>query len=61
MAKTLPPKDEALAEAALSLALRRQIRFWLIAVAVFALFLYMFSDILLPFLAGLALLISSIQ
>ncbi|MGC4025315.1 MAG: AI-2E family transporter [Mesorhizobium sp.] len=55
MAKTLPPKEEALAEAALSLALRRQIRFWLIAVAVFAIFLYMFSDILLPFLAGLAL------
>jgi len=55
MAKTPPPKEQALAEAALTLALRRQIRFWLIAVAAFALFLYMFSDILLPFLAGLAL------
>jgi len=55
MAKTPLPKDEALAEAALSLALRRQVRFWLIAVAVFALFLYVFSDVLLPFLAGLAL------
>lgn len=55
MAKTRPPTDEALAEAALSLALRRQVRFWLIAAALFALFLYVFSDVLLPFLAGLAL------
>ena len=55
MAKTRPQTDEVLAEAALSLSLRRQIRFWLIAAALFALFLYVFSDVLLPFLAGLAL------
>lgn len=55
MAKTRPITDEAMAEAALSLAFRRQIRFWLIAAALFALFLYVFSDVLLPFLAGLAL------
>ncbi|MAY63415.1 MAG: AI-2E family transporter [Rhizobiales bacterium] len=36
-------------------ALRRQIFFWLIALAVFALFLYIFSSILLPFVAGMAL------
>ena len=55
MAKTRPQTDEVLAEAALSLSLRRQIRFWLIAAALFALFLYVFSAVLLPFLAGLAL------
>ncbi|MCO5062984.1 MAG: AI-2E family transporter [Rhizobiaceae bacterium] len=55
MAKTRPPADDALAEAALSLAFRRQIRFWLLAAALFALFLYVFSDVLLPFIAGLAL------
>ena len=38
-----------------SLALRRQVGFWLIAAAVVALFVYVFSDILLPFVAGLAL------
>lgn len=36
-------------------ALRRQIFFWLIALAVFILFLYIFSSILLPFVAGMAL------
>lgn len=36
-------------------ALRRQIFFWLISLAVFALFLYIFSSILLPFVAGMAL------
>ncbi|MBX3596013.1 MAG: AI-2E family transporter [Rhizobiaceae bacterium] len=56
MAKNRPPRtDNALAEAALTLAFRRQIRFWLIGAALFALFLYVFSDVLLPFLAGLAL------
>jgi predicted PurR-regulated permease PerM len=38
-----------------TLALRRQVGFWLIAAAVVALFVYVFSDILLPFVAGLAL------
>tara|TARA_B100001105_G_scaffold32440_1_gene22732 strand:+ start:275 stop:1399 length:1125 start_codon:yes stop_codon:yes gene_type:complete len=36
-------------------ALRRQIFFWLIALAIFAFFLYIFSSILLPFVAGMAL------
>ncbi|BCH25784.1 AI-2E family transporter [Mesorhizobium sp. L-8-3] len=36
-------------------ALRRQLRFWLVAAAVFALFIYVFSDILLPFVAGMVL------
>lgn len=36
-------------------ALRRQIGFWLVAAAVFALFIYIFSDILLPFVAGMVL------
>ncbi len=36
-------------------ALRRQIFFWMIALAIFVLFLYVFSSILLPFVAGMAL------
>ena len=36
-------------------ALRRQIFFWLIALAIFPFFLYIFSSILLPFVAGMAL------
>jgi len=35
--------------------LKRQVVFWLIALAAFILFLMVFSDILLPFIAGLAL------
>ncbi|MCA0031893.1 AI-2E family transporter [Mesorhizobium sp. B263B2A] len=51
---------EAAAEAAAagetaSLAFRRQIFFWLAGLAVLALFLYVFSDILLPFVAGMVL------
>jgi predicted PurR-regulated permease PerM len=55
MAKTRPLTDTDLATAAISLQFRRQIRFWLIAAALFALFIYVFSDILLPFAAGMAL------
>ncbi|MGE0281407.1 MAG: AI-2E family transporter [Rhizobiaceae bacterium] len=55
MAKTRPLTDTDLAAAAISLQFRRQIRFWLIAAALFALFIYVFSDILLPFAAGMAL------
>lgn len=55
MAKTRPLKDDDLAAAAVSLQFRRQFRFWLIAAALLALFLYMFSDILLPFAAGMVL------
>ncbi|MFI0843666.1 AI-2E family transporter [Mesorhizobium sp. IMUNJ 23232] len=36
-------------------ALRRQARFWLIAALFLAFFLYLFSEILLPFVAGMAL------
>ncbi len=42
-------------QAILSLALRRQIWFWLIAFTAFVLFLYVFRSILLPFIAGMAL------
>ncbi|MDQ6434334.1 AI-2E family transporter [Mesorhizobium sp. LHD-90] len=37
------------------MALRRQLRFWLIAALLLAFFLYLFSEILLPFVAGMAL------
>ena len=37
------------------IGLRRQVMFWLVALAVFVLFLLMFSSILLPFIAGMAL------
>lgn len=55
MAKTRPLTDDDLAAAAVSLQFRRQIRFWLIAAALFALFVYIFSDVLLPFVAGMVL------
>ncbi len=42
-------------EEATSVAFRRQIRFWIIVAIVLALFLYIFSEILLPFVAGMAL------
>lgn len=35
--------------------LKRQINFWLVSLALFALFVYLFSPILLPFVAGMAL------
>ena len=35
--------------------LRRQVRFWLIAALVLAAFLYLFANVLLPFVAGMAL------
>jgi predicted PurR-regulated permease PerM len=54
MARAKVPTDDEANEAA-SAAFRRQIRFWLIAAALFALFVYVFSDILLPFVAGMAL------
>ncbi|THF58480.1 AI-2E family transporter [Ollibium composti] len=47
--------EQAAAEAAVSAAFRRQFRFWLASVVVLALFLYVFSDILLPFVAGMVL------
>jgi predicted PurR-regulated permease PerM len=36
-------------------SLRRQLMFWLLALAVFVIFLLVFSSILLPFIAGMAL------
>jgi predicted PurR-regulated permease PerM len=36
-------------------AFRRQFRFWLVAALFFAAFVYLFSDILLPFVAGMVL------
>ena len=56
MAKaTVRTETEADDEAALPRALRRQIIFWLLAAAFLILFLYIFSAILLPFLAGMTL------
>lgn len=40
---------------ALKISVRRQILFWLAAFALFLFFLWLFSDILLPFVAGMAL------
>ncbi|MDX8480443.1 AI-2E family transporter [Mesorhizobium sp. VK24D] len=48
------PESEAWTAAA-STALRRQIAFWLIVAVLLALFLYVFSGILLPFVAGMVL------
>ena len=36
------------------MTLRRQVQFWLISLAVFCAFLYVFSSVLLPFVAGMA-------
>ncbi|RRH93533.1 AI-2E family transporter [Mesorhizobium tamadayense] len=48
------PDSEAWTAAA-STAFRRQVAFWLIAAVLMALFLYVFSGILLPFVAGMVL------
>ncbi|RWB30822.1 MAG: AI-2E family transporter [Mesorhizobium sp.] len=53
-----PDQDiDAAAEAAAAdaAAFRRQIRFWLISAVILAIFLYVFSGILLPFVAGMVL------
>ncbi|MEO5759502.1 MAG: AI-2E family transporter [Mesorhizobium sp.] len=55
-----PDKEAAVIEAAAadlvaSATFRRQIFFWLAGAALLALFLYVFSDILLPFVAGMVL------
>src|SRR5262249_48612825 len=36
-------------------SLKRQVVFWLVVLAIFVVFLYLFSSILLPFLAGMAI------
>ncbi len=51
---TLPDDDDRAADLALK-GLRRQLRFWLVATVFFAGFIYLFSDILLPFVAGMVL------
>ncbi|MFU0503464.1 AI-2E family transporter [Pseudaminobacter sp. NGMCC 1.201702] len=55
MAKAKLATDEVARDEAASAALRRQLRFWLVAAIVLALFIYVFSSILLPFVAGMAL------
>jgi predicted PurR-regulated permease PerM len=55
MAKADPVMDSEAAQAATAAGLRRQISFWLIAAALFTLFVYVFSAILLPFVAGMVL------
>ena len=55
MAKAKVQAHDEAANEAVAAAFRRQIRFWLIAAVFFAAFLYLFSDILLPFVAGMAL------
>lgn len=47
--------SEIKVETPLAIAFRRQAAFWVIAFLAFILFLYVFSAILLPFLAGMAL------
>jgi predicted PurR-regulated permease PerM len=47
--------EAAAADAAASAVFRRQIRFWLISAIILAIFLYVFSGILLPFVAGMVL------
>ena len=55
MAKVKAPTDDEVAEEPVAAAFRRQIRFWLITAALFTLFIYIFSNILLPFAAGMVL------
>ena len=55
MAKARTLTDKQVAEALASAAFQRQIRFWLISAALLVLFLYIFSNILLPFVAGMVL------
>ncbi|RUY76008.1 AI-2E family transporter, partial [Mesorhizobium sp. M7A.F.Ca.CA.001.10.2.1] len=47
--------EAAAADIAASATFRRQIFFWLAGAALLALFLYVFSAILLPFVAGMVL------
>jgi predicted PurR-regulated permease PerM len=56
MAKAAPPAPENdAADAAVSMILWRPAAFWLAGALILALFLYVFSDILLPFVAGMVL------
>ncbi len=55
MAKAKLPTDDEIADAAVAAAFRRQIRFWLITSVVLGIFIYLFSEVLLPFVAGMVL------
>lgn len=55
MAKAKLPTDSDAADTVSAAAFRKQVRFWLIAAVLFVAFLYLFSNILLPFVAGMAL------
>ncbi|MEP9389009.1 AI-2E family transporter [Mesorhizobium sp. KR9-304] len=55
MAKADRTPDNEIADALIAANFRRQIAFWLIAGALLGLFLFVFSGILLPFVAGMAL------
>ena len=55
MAKAQSQADDLETDVALAAQFRRQIRFWTITAVVIALLLYVFSDILLPFVAGMVL------
>ncbi len=55
MAKAKLPTDHEVADAALAAAFRKQIRFWLITAVLLGAFFYIFSNILLPFAAGIVL------
>lgn len=55
MAKIRNRADEVGSTDLAMAAFRRQIRFWLISAVLFAAFIYVFSDILLPFVAGMVL------
>jgi len=50
-----PSPPVVIVEPGPAMAWRRQIMFWLVAAAIFIGFLYLFSSILLPFLAGMIL------
>ncbi len=55
MANPQPQVDSVLADAELAARFRRQFRFWAVTAIILALFLYVFSEILLPFVAGMVL------
>ena len=55
MAKAKLQTVDLTLEDAAAAAFRRQIRFWLITAAILAVVVYIFSDILLPFVAGMVL------
>ncbi|MBN9071235.1 MAG: AI-2E family transporter [Rhizobiales bacterium] len=55
MATTGPSRPDAAQPTAGTFGLRQHVFFWLLAAVLFGLFLYVFSEILLPFVAGMAL------